>query len=148
MEALPVPTTVPEAVFTLAWPPSLNRLYRNVRGRTLLSREGRAWKAQAAWELAVQRQGGRLWPMEQSLALVVEVFPPDRRRFDIDNRLKAVLDAGNGVLWVDDTQIDDLRIVRRSVRTLGQVRITVKPLLGIPGYVGAGGDCASDGGRR
>ena len=31
-----------------------------------------------------------------------------RRDGDIDNYLKAILDSGNGVLWIDDAQVVDL----------------------------------------
>ena len=35
------------------------------------------------------------------------------RRGDVDNRLKAILDAFNGLVWVDDRQVDFLSIERR-----------------------------------
>lgn len=38
-------------------------------------------------------------------------------RPDADNVLKLVSDALNGVLWKDDTQIADLRVLRRYVET-------------------------------
>lgn len=116
--------------FILAWPPSLNALYRTVQGRILLSREGRAWKAQAGWELRVQQnqQGQGAGPLTGRLAVVIEVYPPNRRAFDLDNRLKVALDAGNGVLWADDHQIDDLRIVRMPPAAPGYLRLRLSAL--------------------
>ncbi|MEY4713325.1 MAG: hypothetical protein RIS88_2775 [Pseudomonadota bacterium] len=39
---------------------------------------------------------------------------PDRRRRDLDNTLKATQDAmTHAGIWDDDSQIDDLRIVRK-----------------------------------
>ncbi len=46
-------------------------------------------------------------------ALRVELaFSGARANADMDNLAKAVLDAGNGVLWRDDHQIIDLHIMR------------------------------------
>lgn len=38
---------------------------------------------------------------------------PDTRRPDVDNLMKAVLDAGNGILWMDDSQV--VRVVASKV---------------------------------
>ncbi len=46
---------------------------------------------------------------------------PDRRRRDIDNLSKAVLDACNGILWVDDKQIHDLHLHKRYGKEPGIV---------------------------
>ena len=47
-------------------------------------------------------------PVRCHLALVL----PDRRKRDVDNLSKAVLDGCNGVLWEDDTQIIDLHLTK------------------------------------
>ena len=50
--------------------------------------------------------------LQGPLAVEIGFFRPkkrDRRKDgDVDNYMKAVLDAGNAVLWVDDRQIVDL----------------------------------------
>lgn len=38
---------------------------------------------------------------------------------DMDNVIKAIFDAINGVVWVDDTQVADLRVQRRYGATPG-----------------------------
>lgn len=43
-------------------------------------------------------------PFTGNVGLVCLFFRPDRQRIDVDNLLKHVCDAANGVLWVDDTQ--------------------------------------------
>ena len=40
------------------------------------------------------------------------ILLPDRRKRDIDNLSKAILDGCNGTLWDDDTQIVDLHLVK------------------------------------
>lgn len=49
------------------------------------------------------------------VAIVIYAMPPDRRRRDLDNIQKGMLDSieASGLID-DDSQIDDLRIIRRS----------------------------------
>jgi Holliday junction resolvase RusA-like endonuclease len=45
--------------------------------------------------------------------VVVEVYVPDRRKRDLDNLHKGILDSlTHAGVWGDDSQIDDLRIYR------------------------------------
>jgi Holliday junction resolvase RusA-like endonuclease len=55
----------------------------------------------------------------------VKETAPEIPRQDVDNVAKAVLDALNGVAWVDDTQVRRL-VVEKSYGTEGRttVRIT------------------------
>ena len=101
--------------FILPWPASVNALYRAVAGRVRVSAEARTWKAKAQSLLACSRCTGVVWPLVGRLGVSIEVFAPNKRARDLDNLIKVTLDAGNGLLWVDDAQIDDLRIVRCGV---------------------------------
>ena len=53
------------------------------------------------------------------------ILLPDRRKRDIDNLSKAVLDGCNGILWDDDTQINDLRLIKRYDKDNPGVHIRV-----------------------
>lgn len=44
-------------------------------------------------------------PMEGPLVLVAGFWMPNLNRLDVDNLLKHLADAGNGVLWRDDSQL-------------------------------------------
>ena len=101
--------------FVLPWPASVNALYRSVGGRVRVSAAARVWKAQAAALLSCLRCVGVSWPLTGRLGIVIEAWPPNRRARDLDNLIKVTLDAGNGLLWLDDAQIDDIRIVRMDV---------------------------------
>jgi Holliday junction resolvase RusA-like endonuclease len=47
---------------------------------------------------------------------------------DIDNYIKAVMDAGNGILWVDDSQVCELH----SIKVYGSPRIEVTAMELLP----------------
>lgn len=93
----------------LPYPPSVNHYWRRVGTRTLISRGGRAFRQQVCSLLALQ--GVR--PLAGALLVEVIVSPPDRRRRDIDNVQKALLDAlQHGGAYHDDSQIVRLTIER------------------------------------
>lgn len=100
-------------MIVLPWPPSVNRIWRSVGGRVLVSREGRSYRERVMREwLAAQRQGFGI----SRLAVTVIAFPPDKRRRDIDNIWKAAGDALQAAgAFKDDSQIDELTIRRGPV---------------------------------
>lgn len=112
--------------FTLPYPPSNNNYYAVVRGRKVLSKKGREYRD----EIAAQAKR-ELWPMFSKvygLAVDIEAWMPDRRRRDLDNVLKATLDAlTHASLWADDSQVDDLRIYR-APQLGGMLKITVREI--------------------
>lgn len=57
------------------------------------------------------------------------MYPPDRRRRDLDNAWKVVSDACTRAgVWLDDTQIDHLQLLRAEVRSGGMVQVEVSVL--------------------
>lgn len=110
--------------FELPWPPSVNRYYRHVGFKTLLSREGRIFRK----EVCALLGGGsfRKPPMEGRIALCMDAFPPDRRVRDLDNLQKGVLDSiQQAGVYRDDSQIDLLLTRRRTVVPGGRLIIDV-----------------------
>lgn len=114
------------ATFTLPWPPSVNAAYRSVRMgrgvRVLLSRAGREFKDSAALELLAQRVPSF---GAQRVSVAVSLFPPDRRRSDIDNRAKLLIDALMPSVIDDDSQIDRLLFERCATVPGGRVDLMV-----------------------
>ncbi len=106
----------------LPYPPSLNHYYRHVGYRTLISRQGRAYRE------AVVKLVGRLGlvPILGPLDLRIELFPPDRRRRDADNAQKALLDAlAHGGVYGDDSQIVHLDTWKRAPVTGGKAVVRI-----------------------
>lgn len=99
----------------LPWPPSVNAMWRTPRsgplaGRTMLSEDGRKYRRAVADAVLLQRRPNL---GAARVALDIEVRMPDKRRRDLDNLPKAVLDGlTHAGVWEDDNQIDDLRVWR------------------------------------
>lgn len=112
----------------LPFPPSVNSMWRTPRsgplaGRTMLSEDGRRYRRAVADAVLVARAGRQF---RQRLAVTIEARMPDRRKRDLDNLPKAVLDGlTHAGVWLDDGQIDDLR-VWRSDRMGGCVLVTIR----------------------
>ena len=78
----------------------------------------------------IARAGGHLpkAPMDGRISVRVDAAPPDRRVRDLDNISKALLDAlTHAGVWRDDSQIDDLRIVRCDPERGGCVVVYAVP---------------------
>ena len=106
----------------LPFPPSVNHYYRHVGPRTLISREGRRFRERVTSVLAAL--GVR--PLAGPLEVCIDLFPPDRRRRDIDNVQKALLDSlQHGGAYEDDSQIVRLVIEKREVFPGGRVIVTI-----------------------
>lgn len=119
-------------MLVLPYPPSVNHYWRHVRGRTLISQEGRAYRQRVCALLADPAMGGpgpRKPPSGGRVALDMDVFPPDRRRRDLDNLQKAVLDSlGHGGVYKDDSQIDLLITRRCGITPGGRIEVGVHDL--------------------
>jgi crossover junction endodeoxyribonuclease RusA len=120
----------------LPWPPTANTYYRrrNVAGMKAtgkgmrISDRGLRYRRLVLGILLEQR--AKPFSDLDRLAVKVEAYPPDRRCRDIDNLLKSMLDAlQHAGLIPDDSQIDDLAIVRRGRRPpSGGLTVTITSL--------------------
>jgi crossover junction endodeoxyribonuclease RusA len=116
-------------VLTLPYPPSINRYYRHVGYRTLISREGRTFRRNVCALLGGGGPPVRKPPAGGRIALCMDAFPPDRRIRDLDNLQKPVLDAlQHAGTYEDDSQIDLLLTRRREVVANGRLSVEVLEL--------------------
>lgn len=102
------------------WPPSVNTIYRNVHGRTLISKRGRQFYADGCARL------GMYVPLEGRLAVDMKLYPPDRRKRDLDNHIKGLWDLLTKVnVWHDDSQVDEFHVSRETIVPKGRVEIHI-----------------------
>ena len=86
---------------TLPYPPSVNRYWRSVRGRNILSAEARDYRRRAH---AVVESNG--WRVTGPVRVLFMAYAPDKRRRDADNLLKPMLDClvNAGAIEGDDSR--------------------------------------------
>lgn len=114
--------------FILPWPPTINTYWRTWQGQTLLSKKGREYRGAVARAVQNLSLGDAY---EKPLAVHIEAWMPDKRVRDLDNLLKAPLDAlTRAGFWVDDSQIADLRITRAPLLG-GMLKVRVMELAAI-----------------
>lgn len=58
--------------------------------------------------------------------VVVRLWFKDRRRRDVDNVVKSILDGLNGIAFVDDSQIAEMTVQRNMDRDCPRAEITVE----------------------
>jgi len=111
----------------LPYPPSVNNYWlRRPDGRGIrVSQEGVAFREACIWQAKAQKANQAL-----TGPLVVDIMAhmPDKRRRDLDNVLKALLDGlTHSGVWGDDSQVVDLRI-RKAESIGGMVKVKVSPV--------------------
>jgi Holliday junction resolvase RusA-like endonuclease len=117
-----------QQTFILTFPPSANTMWRIRRGRCsgmMLSEDYRAWKDEAGTELMVQRPTKIKGPVQIAIGLNRK----GKRRWDIDNRVKPLIDLLASHLVIED---DDYTIVKQITvfhdpKIVG-AHLTIKPV--------------------
>lgn len=113
----------------LTIPPSVNHAYATVRGRRVLSLEGRRYKAAAEGMATIRAHEQRFQcPPTARLALALRLYFPNNRRRDISNCVKLVEDALASALGFDDCRVDRLLVERAAPDQSGarcEVRLEV-----------------------
>jgi crossover junction endodeoxyribonuclease RusA len=108
----------------------VNHYWRSIpvgrRCRVVISRDGRAYRRAVCAAFAVARPAEWNGPLEGRLSTKVTLHPPTRRSIDIDNRMKALLDAmEHAGVYRDDGQIDHLEIVRGALVKTGAAAVEI-----------------------
>ena len=115
----------------LMWPPSVNHEWVKAKGRIILAPKGRTYRAYVAGKILAMRSNGSLpqATLDGDLSVAMELYPPDRRRRDVDNYSKAVFDAlTHAHLWRDDSQVKRQTVTVREPKADGQVVLTISEL--------------------
>lgn len=108
-------------MLTLPFPPSVNHYWRIFNGRAIVSAEGRKYRNKVAERLR------RAYGLSGRLRISILAVMPDKRRRDLDNLLKASLDAmQNAGVYLDDSQIDHIEVARGHIEKPGRLEVLVR----------------------
>ena len=109
--------------FVLPYPPTVNTYWRRRDNTYFVSKAGERYCRDVA--LIVREQRLKL-NLSGRLAIKIIAEPPDKRRRDLDNILKAPLDAlTHAGLLIDDEQFDEINIVRGQLVPGGRLGVKI-----------------------
>lgn len=124
----------------LPYPPSVNH-YKNV-GQPKKTKSGKFYQPRfnsketiafyyQVWMLSRSQSSKFFTDATIPLEVAIDLHPPDKRRSDIDNRIKVILDSlQRANVIANDFQIARLKIERCSIVEGGQVIVRIESLEG------------------
>lgn len=113
-------------VLNLPYPPSVNHMYINARGRRFPNEKAKAYKTAISEYVAEYRV-----PKfeDAKIALIVWAYPPDRRKRDISNLLKIIEDSlQDAGVFNDDFNIDFIEIERGEIKKGGGLVVMIETM--------------------
>ena len=114
------------ASIDLPFPPSMTTMWRNFRGRTVLSKAGRAFREDVQ-NIIIDNNIPKFGDSKLRITMILR--PRDKRKTDIDNRIKAVLDAlEHAGVFNDDFQVDHLEMIRGEPLKGGLLHVVIEEL--------------------
>jgi crossover junction endodeoxyribonuclease RusA len=113
--------------FTLPWPPSINNYYGRNKKKVYLKPSVRKYFETAIFEMFIQT--GKPDKFYGKLKVLRDIYPPDKRRRDEDNIVKALNDVlMRANLIVDDSQIIKAANVKHKPKKPGYIKITLEEI--------------------
>lgn len=108
----------------LPYPPSVNNYWRMCNNRVFVSSQGVAFRNKICAMVKTETSS------KERLSVFVTVNCPDKRKRDIDNILKSLLDSLQAAgLYDNDTQIDKIFVKRGEIVKGGNVKVIIKELI-------------------
>lgn len=105
-------------------PPSVNTYYRRGQNTTYLTKKGKEFKNNMLNHLlGVLKYKEQ--PLENRLKVSIELNFKEKRKRDVDNYNKAILDSFNNIIWKDDEQIDELTTKKSYGNKENKIVITI-----------------------
>ncbi len=110
----------------LPFPPTVNSYYSRTKYGVYVSKNGKAF-AKAVNQCCSEQLPFNLDPLNVPLSVSVVLNPPDKRIRDLDNYMKALLDAlTQSKVWMDDSLIDQLTIYRGEKLSKGRSVVIIE----------------------
>lgn len=91
----------------LPWPPGANHLWRSGRGRVYRSKKYMDWIHEAGWHIKL----AKFSMIEGEFSASIVLNPPDKRRVDLDGRIKAILDLAQTHHLIENDYLCRLLVV-------------------------------------
>ncbi len=115
--------------FTVHGPPVPKARARVVKGRAFTPKRTRDYESHVTAVAFAAASRCSKWPKDATYALIVVVWRAANRG-DLDNYLKAVSDALNGIAWNDDRQVTRITGRLGIDRLQPRVEVNVEALCG------------------
>jgi len=113
-------------ILSLPLPPSVNHYWGSQGNRRFVSKAGKEFKLKVQ-EYVLEYRVPKLGTAR--LQMTVTLHPRDKRKQDIDNRIKALWDAlADAGVFDDDEQIDVLMVQRGEIVKGGACRVEIEVL--------------------
>ena len=106
-------------------PPSVNTLWINKPNGRYKSKKGKIFEETARSELKKQF---RRKPLDNGLKVHISLYFKDKRKRDIDNYNKAILDSMTEIVYEDDSQIEELNVKKLVGCGFNKVEIELEEL--------------------
>jgi len=114
-----------EIILILPFPPSVNNYYIASKLGVYKTAKGRDYSKAVLSSIREQLPGVQF---TDNLHVEVTIYPPDRRKRDLDNYMKSLLDSiTEAELWEDDSLIDQLDIRRGLILPKGLAVVEINP---------------------
>lgn len=114
-----------ELKVTLPFPPSVNKMYgRRKNGMNYCLPKIKSYREEVFVRMCSSiRFHGAL------ICIEMKIYPPNLRKWDLDNRIKVVLDAlERAEIFINDSQVMRLFIEKGEVRKGGEIELIIREL--------------------
>jgi crossover junction endodeoxyribonuclease RusA len=110
---------------TLPFPPSVNGYWRSTKQGMKISAFGRSFRINT-FAAVVEQLKRAPQPITVDVEVNVVLYPPDKRRRDLDNYQKALFDSlTHAGIWGDDSQIKRFTVEWGELTKGGRAELTI-----------------------
>ena len=110
----------------LPYPPSVNSYWGFRGSHRFLTKRANEFKELVLYKVMESKTKGF---GKSRLSITVNLYPPDRRKRDIDNPIKPLFDSlVNAKVMDDDSQIFELTVLRHEVIKGGLCQVTIEKI--------------------
>ena len=104
---------------------STNHIYKRHGFTIYMSAEGKALKESYQWEITSQWKDKIIYG---NISVEIKLFFGDKRKRDVDNYNKLILDAMSGIVYLDDKQIQKITIEKLFDKSNPRAEIIIKKI--------------------